>query len=107
MRRLCANSPRLESVEYRLIHRPTALEMLDDNAFEQLRGYSAIPDPVRIHDHDWTFRAHAEAGCFTTFDTMRAKQKLLTLEKLGKLSVQLPTSRIRRTEAAGAHEDVA
>src|SRR5436190_4240922 len=81
--------------------------MLDDDAFEKLRGHAAIPDTLRIHHDDRATGAHAEARRLAAFHAMRPEQKALALQKPGEGSIERAPLAVRRAEAADAHEDVA
>jgi hypothetical protein len=85
----------------------TALpKVLDHDAFEQRGGHPGVPDRIRIHDDDGTASANSQARCLPSLHPIRSEQESFTLKQVGKQGIQLPAASIRRTEPAGANEDV-
>ncbi len=68
-------------MEYRFADHPAVLQVLDDNAFQQLGGDSGVPDAFRIDNENRASGAHAQAWRFTAFYPSRAKEKASTIEK--------------------------
>src|SRR5213595_3364351 len=81
--------------------------MFGDDALEQRGRHSAIPDALRIHNHDRPAGADAEAGRLTALDAAGAKQETLALQQFGEHRIELAPTAIRGAIAAGAHDDVA
>ena len=83
------------------------LQVLDDDAFEQIRCDTRIPGSLRIDHNDWSARADAEAGSFAALHARWSEQQPFALEQARQARVQVATAPVRRTETARAHEDVA
>lgn len=71
-------------MEDRLLDDPPIAEMLDDDAFEQLRRHAGVPDAVRIHDDDRAAAANTKAGRFAAFHACGTEQQGFTLEQSGE-----------------------
>lgn len=95
-----------EAVKYRLVHHAPISQVLYDDPLEQLGCDAGVPDPLRVHDHDRSPCAHAEAWGLTTFYPGGAKQEVLSVEQLGEKAIQRRSAAVRRTEAASADEHV-
>jgi hypothetical protein len=62
-----------DSKEYRLIDDLAVPEVFDDNALQKGGCDVAVPDAFGVDDDDRSACAHAEARCFTAFDSPRAE----------------------------------
>jgi len=71
--------PESQSVKDGLFDDTPIPEMLDDNALEQRRGHSGVPDAVGIHDDDRPTAAHAETRRLASFHAPRTKQQAFAL----------------------------
>ncbi len=61
-----------------ILHNPTLGKMLRDNPVEIFRRAISIPNPIRINDGDWAFRANAQAIRLCALNaTMFAQSRLL------------------------------
>ena len=83
------------------------LEVLDDDALEQLWSDPGVPDAFGIDDHDRSVDAHSEAWRLSTLDASRAEQEILLLQQLGEERIDLAAAPIGRAEITGAHQDMA
>ena len=72
----------LEAVEDSLINRLSMLQMLYDDALQQVRSHFRIPDALWIHDDDRSCRADAEAWRLAAFDAVGSEEKILALKQL-------------------------
>src|SRR5438045_9276043 len=88
------------------VYRPSLLEMLDDDAFQQFRRHPRIPDALGIHDYDWSITADAEAWRLAAFRTLRSKQQIFPLQELRQQRVDMATATIGRAEFAGTDQHV-
>src|SRR5437868_3207925 len=88
------------------VYRPSLLEMLDDNAFQQFRRHPRIPNALGIHDYDWSITADAEAWRLAALHTLRAKQQIFALQELRQQRVDVATATIGRAEFAGTDQHV-
>ena len=59
----------------------TALEVFDDYAFQQCRGDSAVPDALRIHNHNRPAFTYSEARRLAPFHPAGTEQQTLSLEQ--------------------------
>jgi len=75
----------LQTKKHRLFNHFPVLQVLYDNAFEQLRCDTRIPNALGIHDNDRTTGADAEAGGFTALDSIRTEEQILSIQKRRKL----------------------
>jgi len=89
------------------LHLVTALEMLDDYAFQQLGGDCTVPDSFRIDDDNWPAFAHAEARRLAPFYAVGSKQQTLALKQRCQQRVQCPPAPVGRAVSAGANDDMA
>jgi thiosulfate/3-mercaptopyruvate sulfurtransferase len=86
--------------------RPIVLEMLDDDAPQQIRSHLRVPDPFGIDHYDRPVAANAEAGSLAALDAMRAEEQALALQEIRQQRVQLTAASFRRAETPGADKDV-
>jgi hypothetical protein len=68
-------------VEHSIFHDSPTLQMLDDNALEQLRGDARVPHTFRIDHNDGTSCTYAKTRRFAALDPARPEQKSLTLKE--------------------------
>src|SRR5262245_46178254 len=80
--------------------------MLHDDALEQRRRDTAIPDAFGIHDHDWPAAANTKARRLSSLDAIGPEQESLALQQRWQQLIQLAPAVVRRTEAAHTYEHV-
>ncbi len=94
-------------MEYSICHNPAITQVLDNDAFEELRCHPCIPDTFRIDHHDGASSTNAEARCFTAFDAGGSEEKTLTLKQRREQGIQRSAPAVGRAEAASANEHMA
>jgi len=88
------------------LHLVTALQMLDDDAFQQLGGDCTVPDSFRIDDDNRAAFADAEARSFSALHAIGSEQQTLALKQRCEQRVQRPPAPVRRAVSAGAHDNM-
>ncbi len=93
-------------MEHRFLDYSFPFQVLDNDPLQQLGSNSGVPDAVGVYDNDRPPFANPEAGGFSTFYPRWAIEETFPVEEGGEKSVQLPALPLRRTECAGADDDV-
>jgi hypothetical protein len=75
-------------------NRFSTLQVLDYDSLQQSRRHSVVPHTVGIDDDDRTIAANTEAGRLSALHTMRAEEKVFTMQKLGQQGVELTPTRV-------------
>ena len=81
-------------MENRLVDGATALQVLDNNPVQQLRRDTRIPDPVRIHHHNRTSCADAEARRLATFHSRWPEEQSFALQQACELGIECASTTI-------------
>ena len=71
----------LHPVEGGILDYSSPFQMLDDDALEQFRSHTRVPDSFGIDHHDRTSSAHAEAWRLTAFYPAGAEQEIFALKQ--------------------------
>lgn len=93
-------------MKYRLLHHLSVAQVLDDNALEQGRGHTGVPDAFGIHDDDRSAGTDAEAGRLAAFHAFGSEEQILALEQPGQQAVESTPSTVGCAETSGAHDDM-
>jgi hypothetical protein len=93
-----------ESVKNGVFDDPAIPQMFDDDALQQGRRHTGVPDTVRIDDNDRTATTNAEARRLTAFDAGRTEQESFPLQERGQQTIELTTAMIGRAKAADADQ---
>ena len=75
----------LQTKKHRLFDDLPVLEMLHDDALEELRCYTRVPDAFGINHYDRPASTHAKAGGFTALYTIWTEEQILSIQKRRKL----------------------
>lgn len=84
----------------------SVLQMLDNDALQQLGRHSAVPYSFGINDDDRPPGAHAEARCLTALDASWPEEQILALEQLCQVRVESAPASLGRTETPCTHENM-
>lgn len=75
-------------MENRVFDNTAVLEVFHDDAFEDLRRDTRIPDSIRVDDHDRPSGAYAQTGSFTPLDTLRSEQETFPVKQVGEKRIK-------------------
>jgi len=93
-----------QPVEDGFFYNAPRLQMLDDDALEELRCDARVPYTFWIDHNDGTSCAHAKTGRFTSLHPVRPEKKSLSLEQRREQRVQRAPATVRRTESSRADQ---
>jgi hypothetical protein len=85
----------LKPMKNSVLHWLPALQMLDYDSVEEFGGHPTVPHAVGVNDNDWAFAANTQAWSFSSFHSMRAKEKAFSVEEIGEKRIELAPSRVR------------
>jgi len=81
-------------MEHRLLDYTPVAKMLDHDSLEERRRDPRVPDSFRVHDHDRTIAAHAEARRLTPLHAFRTEQESFALQERRQQAVELAAALI-------------
>jgi hypothetical protein len=89
-----------------LFDRPPVTQVLDDDAFEQLRRHPRVPDSVRIHRDDGPSGADAQTWCLAALHSPRPEEQALALQEIRQELIQETAATVGRAEGSSTDEHV-